>query len=344
MARELADDEIYKIGRGIDPKAKTEPDSEAAMYTLREAKAKYFLAKKQLSDGSKRAYGYVEHYLHDWLDKPLSSITSDMVEARHAKIAADIAKGGRYDGKATANSTMVTLRVLWRWAAGRLKVFPVCPVGRLQDEDAWFPKQRRTSRVPTEKMADFYGAVCALENRTSRDFLLLLLHTGFRKTEAARMRWADVDLVERVMTMLAPNTKTKKTVELPMSSAVYELLVARRALRCNSEFIFPGRSTEKPLSDTQRAFERVNKTAGTAVSAHSLRRGFLKIGASARVNFVWLKVLCNHALPPDVTAEHYLDPQIEDLREPAQQVCDKILLLCGVQPVTTAGANVAKLR
>jgi hypothetical protein len=57
---------------------------------------------------------------------------------------------------------------------------------------------------------------------------------------------------------------------------------------------------------------------------------------------VWLKALCNHALPPDVTAEHYLAPEVEDLREPAQQVCDKMLALCSVQPVV--GSNVAKLR
>jgi hypothetical protein len=43
-----------------------------------------------------------------------------------------------------------------------------------------------------------------------------------------------------------------------------------------------------------------------------------------------------------VTAEHYLAPEIEDLREPAQQVCDKLLALCSVEPLVRD--NVAKLR
>jgi len=105
---------------------------------------------------------------------------------------------------------------------------------------------------------------------------------------------------------------------------------------------FPGRQEGRPISDTQRPFAKVREATGVAVSAHSLRRGFLKIGASARVNIVWLKMLCNHALPADVTAEHYLAPELEDLREPTQQVCDKILALCNVQPI--AVGKVAKLR
>ena len=211
VARERAEDVLDQIRRGIDPEAKGEPE---AMYTLGETKQRYFTANKKLSAGSKRAYGQIDRYLADWLDKPLSSITPEMVEVRHQKIANDIAQGGRYDGKATANATMVTLRVLWRWAAKRIAL-PACPVNRLQDEDQWFPKQRRTSRVPAEKLPAFYQAVCALENTTSRDFLLLLMFTGFRKTEAARLKWTDIDLVQRIITLTAPNTKTKKMVEIP---------------------------------------------------------------------------------------------------------------------------------
>lgn len=340
VARERAEDVLDLIRRGIDPKAKAVPEFET-MYTLGEAKERYFIANKKLSAGSKRAYGQIDRHLADWLEKPLSSITPEMVEDRHQNIADKIAQGGRYDGKATANATMVTLRVLWRWAAKRTAL-PACPVTRLQDEDQWFPKQRRTSRVPPEKLPAFYQAVCALENRTSRDFLLLLMFTGFRKTEGARLKWTDVDLVQRIITLIAPNTKTKKMVEIPMSDLIYDLLVARRALAEKSEYVFPGRRADKPMSDTQRAFQRVKEETGVAVSAHSLRRGFLKVGASARVNIIWLKVLCNHALPADVTAEHYLAPEVEDLREPAQQVCDKMLALCSVQPVV--GSNVAKLR
>ena len=341
VARERAEEVLDQLRRGIDPKEKSGPESEAAMYTLREAKEKYFIANKKLSAGSKRAYGQIDRYLADWLDKPMLSIVPEMVEERHQKIANEIAQGGRYDGEATANAAMVTLRVLWRWAAKRIAL-PACPVARLQDEDQWFPKRRRTSRVPAEKLPAFYQAVCALENRTSRDFLLLLMFTGFRKTEAARLKWSDIDLIQRIITLAAPNTKTKKMLEIPMSDFIYDLLVARRALGDKSEYVFPGRRAGKPISDTQRSFQRVKEETGVVVSAHSLRRGFLKVGASARVNIVWLKVLCNHALPPDVTAEHYLAPEVEDLREPAQQVCDKMLALCSVERVV--GGNVAKLR
>jgi integrase len=343
VARELAEDEIYKISKGIDPKAKVEPAPQSTMYTLGEAKAKYFIANKKLSDGSKRAYGQIERHLVDWLDLPLSAITSDMVEERHQAIADGIAaKAERYDGKTTANVTMVTLRVLWRWAARRISL-PPSPVDRLQAEDQWFPTQRRTTRVAADKLPAFYQFVrndSDLKD-VQRDFLLMLLFTGFRKTETAWLRWVDIDLVQRVITLPAPSTKTKHMTEIPMSDLVHDLLVARRALGDTSEFVFPSYRAGKPISDAAGPLRKLAKATGIVVTPHALRRTYLKVGASARVSVVYLKALANHALAPDQTVE-YITPTLEDLREPAQQVAGRLLQLCAVQPVTAAGANVIK--
>jgi hypothetical protein len=68
---------------------------------------------------------------------------------------------------------------------------------------------------------------------------------------------------------------------------------------------FPGRQDGKSISDAQRAIQRLKNATG--------HRG-----------------------------QHYLAPELEDLREPTQQVCDKILALCNVQPI--AVGKVAKLR
>lgn len=343
VARQLAEDQIDAIRRGIDPRAKADPAPEPAMFTLREAKDRYFLAKKKLSEGSRRAYGQIERHLADWMDKPLSDISNDMVEQRHQKIADDIAaKGGRYDGKTTANVTMVTLRVLWRFAARRVAL-PICPVIiRLQNEDQWFPSQRRTTRVAAEKLPAFFQFVRhdAGLSQVQRDFLLMLLFTGFRKTETARLRWADVDLVQRVITLPAPSTKTKHMAEIPMSDFVRDLLIARRALGTTSEFVFESRAGQC-ISGATDPLKKVAKATGVIVTAHSLRRTFLKVGASARVSVVYLKAMANHAIAPDQTVE-YIAPTLEDLREPAQQVADRMQLLCGAQPV--AESKVVNLR
>ncbi|WP_407189136.1 tyrosine-type recombinase/integrase [Bradyrhizobium centrosematis] len=343
VARERAEEELDKIRRGIDPKAKAEPGPEATMFTLRQTKERYYLAKKNLSKGSKHVYDQIEAHLADWMDQPLASITKDMVEQRHAKIAADIAREGRYEGRATANGVMVTLRVLWRWAAKRIAL-PPCPVGRLEEDKAWFHVAARTTRVAPDQLPAFYRAVSAEADLSpvQRDFLLMLLFTGFRKTETARLKWTAIDLRQRAITLIAPDTKSKKRVEIPMSQFVYELLVKRRGLTGNDEYVFPGYRAGRPLSDTQLPLRKVKKATGITVSAHSLRRTFLKTGAAARVNLVYLKALANHSLGRDVTSEHYIAPELEDLREPAQQVCDKMLELCNV-PRMLSG-NVAKLR
>jgi integrase len=265
-----------------------------------------------------------------------------MVEERHVKIAQDIAKGGRYNGKATANMAMVTLRVLWKWAAKRITL-PPCPVNRMQEDKQFFPAVRRTTRVLPEKLPAFFRAVCteAELRQVQRDYLQMLLFTGFRKTETARLEWTDIDLVERVITLPAPNTKTKHTTEIPMSDFVYDLLVRRRALGIDSPFVFPSyHAGDEHVSDAAGPLAKVAKVCGVLVTCHALRRTFLKTGASAKVSVVYLKALANHALAPDQTVE-YIAPTLEDLREPAQQVADKMLALCAVQPVV--GGNVAKL-
>src|SRR4029077_7001946 len=99
------------------------------------------------------------------------------------------------------------------------------------------------------------------------------------KTETARLRWVDVDFVQRVITLPAPDTKAKRMAEIPMSDFVYDLLVTRRALGEKSEYVFPSSRAGKPISDTQLPLQKVKEATGIAVTAHSLRRTFLKVGA-----------------------------------------------------------------
>ena len=105
-----------------------------------------------------------------------------MVEQRHRVIQAAVASE-RNNGNATANQAMVTLRTLWNFAAGT-KPLPSNPVTRLRRQ--WFTVARRTGMVKADDMPAFYRA--ALPNTTHRDYLLLLLFTGLRKTEAATLR------------------------------------------------------------------------------------------------------------------------------------------------------------
>ena len=67
----------------------------------------------------------------------------------------------------------------------------------------------------------------ALANPIQRDYLLLILFTGLRRSEAASLRWDDVDLRERMIHLPRTRTKSKRRLDLPMSDYLHDLLTLR---------------------------------------------------------------------------------------------------------------------
>lgn len=101
---------------------------------------------------------------------------------------------------------------------------------------AWHRVPRRQTTIPLHDLAAWYRAVMELGKETMRDYLLLILFTGLRRTEAARLRWSNVDL--KAQTLLVPGEETKNHQPhlLLLSDYVLGLLQARPR---RSEYVFP---------------------------------------------------------------------------------------------------------
>jgi integrase len=276
--------------------------------------------------------------LSQWLDLPLRSITSDMVEDRHRSIVVEIGKGDRYAGASTANGVLRTFRVLWNFAADRTPDLPPNPIKRLKRQ--WYAEPRRVRIVSTADLPKFYQAVCALPNPVASDYLKILLFTGMRRTEAATLRWENIDLVEGVIRIPAENTKSKRKLDLPMSDFVRDLLIARRALG-DAGFVFPGPARSGHIGDPVFPLRTVAKSSGVTVCAHDLRRTFLTVAEACDISHLALKAMVNHSMGGDITAG-YVQINVERLREPVQRVANKMKELCGITP--PAGKNVSPLR
>ena len=332
-ASELAKDMLHDLRHGRDPKAKVENP------TLRETFENFLAARRDLRPASVTLYRFaVEKPLAAWLDRPLREITGDMIEDKHRSIAASISKGGVSDGIVTANTAMRTFRTLYNFASERTAGLPDNPVRRLRRQ--WFQEPKRERIVPEEKMAEFYRAVCKLNHPVQRDYILMLMFTGMRKSECASLRWDDIDLGKKIIRVQAANTKTGKKLDLPMSDFVHDLLVARRALGNSGGFVFPGKSQGRHIIDTRSALDEVAKVTGVKISNHDLRRGFITIAESTDISVMALKALVNHTLGSGIT-EGYVQMRVERLREPVQRVADRIKQLCGITPIEAD--NVTKL-
>jgi integrase len=327
-ARRRAREVIAAFYAGEDPKAPRRAP------TLRQALDAYLAARHSLKPRSARDFrGVVERYLSDWLDKRLVEITGEMVEIRHRSIKNAVAasfvspRGESSPGGATANAALKNLGAIWAFAAERDAGLPTSPTVRLRRQ--WFAIRRRERIVRADDLPAFYRAVVGLASPVARDYLLLLLFTGMRKSEAAGLTWSNIDFVERVIRVPAERTKAGRKLDLPMTDFVRDLLVARRTVE-RAEHVFPAR-TRAGRIDSKHQLKKVAAACGVEVSAHDLRRTFITIAEGCDVSPIALKALVNHAVGADVTSG-YVVMNAERLRAPAQLICDRMKALCGVAP------------
>ncbi len=324
QAREVAEDMLFKLRQGLDPKAKRPTD-----WTLRDTLNHYLADNSNLRPASIKSYRRsIEQYLTSWADQPLRTITRDMVEKRHKELGATATRLGT-GGYATANITMRTLRVLWNYAADdRIADLPKNPV-RLKKQ--WFNLQPKDRRVKSEDLPKFYAAVMDLPSAIARDYLLLLLFTGFRRTEAASLRWDDLDFTDRTIRVPGKRTKSGQKLDLPMTDLVHDLLVRRGAVG-REQYVFPSDSKAGYIAEPRFPLQQVAVTTGIQIAPHDLRRTFIDVAeGTPNISAYALKALVNHALGNDVTAG-YMAMTAERLREPAQLVADRFKALCGIEP------------
>lgn len=334
---------------GVDPKAERKKAARHAM-TLRTTLDTYLVARKGLRPKSVKDYREgVERHLAPWLDRPLREITAEMVEARHAAIKHTIEQrkadthltGAPPDlshrGAATANGVFRTFRLLWNWAVERDPELPDNPTRRLKR--AWYPVSRRMQLVRSEDLGIFYRAVDALPNRIHRDYLLLLLFTGLRRSEGAALRWDELDFAEQVIRLPAKRTKAGRRLDLPMTDFVRDLLIARRALGRDAPFVFPANSHSGHPAEPKYPLALVAQATGIVISVHDLRRTHITIAEGADISPLALKALVNHSLGNDVTSG-YVQMTVDRLREPAQRVCDRLMELCQVEELAVEKVGV----
>jgi integrase len=195
--------------------------------------------------------------------------------------------------------------------------------------------------VRADQLPAFYRAVEALEHPVFRDYLKLLLFTGLRREkEAASLTWKEmIDFTNRVIRVPGAKTKNEQPLDLPMTSFVRDLLIARRSLG-DSHWVFPS-GRNGPIGDPTPHFKAIAEASRVAVSVDDLRGTYITIAESCDISPLALKALVKHTLGSDVTSG-YIQMGVERLREPAQKVCDRLLELIGMTGPEAAD-NVAGL-
>lgn len=160
-------------------------------------------------------------------------------------------------------------------------------------------------------------------NETLHDYLLLVLFTGLRRNEAAQLKWSDIDLKAKTLTV--PDTKNHQPHTLPLSDFLSDLLV-RRQQRAASECVFPGTGKGGYIVEPRKQTAKVIEDSGVTFTIHDLRRTFITMAESLDISAYAVKRLVNHKMNNDVTAGYIMN-DVERLRKPMQSITDNLLKL-----------------
>ena len=331
-ARSHARSILAEVSFGKNPHDE-EKARKAKLVTVSEVLESYISLRKNLKRSTIQDYRHTfSYYLTDWLSKPIIEISKDMVEDKFRKISEET--------PSQANKTMRNFRAVMNYAMVKYEdqngdsFIRNNPVNRLTQLRAWHRQVRRNTLIKHYDLASWYKGVMSLTNdsiapnrEVVRDFLLFVLFTGLRRSEAAKLTWSRVDLKDK--TFIITDTKNHTDHTLPLTDFLFNLLSTRQA-EAKTPYVFPNEINTGSMTDPKKQIIKVVNQSGVSFTVHDLRRTFITIAESLDISTYALKRLLNHKMSNDVTAG-YIITDVERLRAPMQKITDYILICIGIK-------------
>ena len=314
-AREL----LGRVAGGADPAA--DRAARRALPTLREAFDEYLAAGPPRKRSTEVLYrGQMRYCLGDWLPRRLDGITRRDVEARFHQVSAR-------RGWAVGNHVISLLRSVYRR--------PCVDYQELRNPvDLWLagggryhrPVRRRIS-TPAEVLPRWRtGIAAAVTTPATRDIFWFGMYTGMRRGEVMALHWDRVDLERRILRV--DETKTGEPLELPITRQLAALFRQREENGSRTPptgWVFPSSSASGHIEELQHLYDRIGRAAGTKFWFHGLRNAFITVAErELMLPRSLTKRLVNHARRGDVTESYAAEWTVEQLREPAQRIADRI--------------------
>jgi integrase len=125
-----------------------------------------------------------------------------------------------------------------------------------------------------------------------RSIVIVALNTGMRKGEILNLKWQDIDLNHRLITI--KQTKNNEIRTIPINDTLHaELRSMNREL--DSQYVFVNERTGKPYTDVKTSFKTARKRAGIDdFHFHDLRHTFASRLVMAGENIRTVQELLGH--------------------------------------------------
>jgi integrase len=114
-------------------------------------------------------------------------------------------------------------------------------------------EKTRARFLQSEELPRFFASVADEENPDIRDYILLSLLTGARRSNVVEMQWAELRLKDGIWQI--PRTKNDEPQDVTLSPEAVEILEARKDN--DSAWVFPGTGKTGHLVEPKTGWKRV---------------------------------------------------------------------------------------
>lgn len=238
-------------------------------------------AQKMMSERAKR---YIESSYRKYVDKRigfkrLDNVTREDVEIIQSETLAV--------SKQTSNHVLVMLKTVFNKAVEwRYLTYNPC-LGIKK-----FPTPARSRFLRPEELSLLFKELTSEPHTILKDFVLLSIYTGQRRSNVLAMSWDHIDLTNRIWHI--PKTKNGLALDVPLIDEAVDLL-QRIKSETNSEWVFPSDSKTGHYEEPKKAWATLLKKLNIKdLRIHDLRRTMGSYEAMADVNLPLISRTLGH--------------------------------------------------
>lgn len=185
-----------------------------------------------------------------------------------------------------------------------------------------FKEQTRDRFLQSDELQRLFAALETEQNEIFKNYILISLYSGQRRSSILSLRWSQVDLVNGFIYL--PDTKNGEPMQVPMTNQLRELFKKINHSK-NSDWVLPSvRSKSGHLEDPKRPWHELLRRAGIKnLRLHDLRRtmGSYQAISGASLHIIGKSLGHKSASATQVYARLTVDP----VRNAMQKATDKMM-------------------
>lgn len=324
-ARKAAGIKLGEVAKGDDPAEERREERRRERQRLEPALAAY---EKDMADrGVVKRSEYMSLLRRELLD-PLGNVDLDTLDQATLVQRINALKAQR-PGTAKELRTRASVFLNWCAAQGLVKVSPLAGYRQPRQTRAQrlaLSEEKRLARALSDAEIPVVWNAAEAAGWPFGPYLQTLILTGQRRTETARMRWADLDFERSIWTIPAADTKSGRAHEVPLPAPLIDILRSQPRIS-RWPYIFPGR-TGQPLSGFTKRLKPIHDVTDEADldrwTLHDLRRtmrtGLTRLGVEEDV----AEMMLNHQIGDELRRVYdkhgYPEKRVEAAERWAQHV------------------------